>query len=110
MDWEEATSSVTDKDLKADVLLVAHHVEQKKAGGILVDASHFRSPDSLGGAGMACNGDRIRMDELLRRSHEELPECVGTRTAIRQSVAREELHPLMSGREARGTEHWMESI
>ena len=42
VDWKEGTSSMTDEEFKADLTLFAGHLEQKKAGGILVDVSRFR--------------------------------------------------------------------
>ena len=42
IDWNEATSSMTDEEFKAELTLFAGHVEQKKARGILVDVSRFR--------------------------------------------------------------------
>ena len=42
VDWKEATSAMTDEQFKAELTLFAGYVEQKKAGGILVDVSRFR--------------------------------------------------------------------
>jgi len=42
IDWKEATSSMTDEEFRAALTLFAGYVEQKKAGGILVDVSRFR--------------------------------------------------------------------
>lgn len=42
IDWKEATSSMTDEEFKAELMLFAGQVEQKKAQGILVDVSRFR--------------------------------------------------------------------
>ena len=42
IDWKEATTSMTDEELKAELALFAGHVEQKKARGILADVTRFR--------------------------------------------------------------------
>lgn len=42
IDWKEATSSMTDEDLKKEPTLFADHVEAKKAHGIRVDVARFR--------------------------------------------------------------------
>ena len=42
LDWKEATSTMSDDDVKSALALFAGHVEQKKAHGILVDVRSFR--------------------------------------------------------------------
>ena len=42
LDWQEATSTMSDDDFKNALALFADYVEEKKACGILVDVRHFR--------------------------------------------------------------------
>ena len=42
LDWQEATSTMSDDDFKNALALFAGHVEEKKARGILVDVRYFR--------------------------------------------------------------------
>jgi hypothetical protein len=41
LDWQEATSAMSDDDFKNALALFAGHVEEKKARGILVDVRYF---------------------------------------------------------------------
>lgn len=48
IDWKEATSAMTSEEFKAELMIFATHVEQKKAFAILVDVARFQhkmSPD-----------------------------------------------------------------
>ncbi len=42
LDWQEATSTMSDEDFKNALSLFAGYVEEKKAHGILVDVRSFR--------------------------------------------------------------------
>ena len=42
IDWKDPTGTMTDEEFKAELMLFARHVEEKKAEGILVDVSRFQ--------------------------------------------------------------------
>lgn len=42
IEWKESTAAMTDDDFKADLTLLADHVEEHKPRSILVDVAKFR--------------------------------------------------------------------